>query len=160
MMTTQNKTLGWREWVLFSDLDLPWMKAKVDTGARTSCLHAFEVEKIKKDGADWVRFSVHPHQGNLDDVVMCESPIHDIRQVTDSGGHTEERFVIKSNLRLGDWQEPVEITLTARDTMKFRVLLGRTAMKQGQFIVNPALSYQLGKKGKKIKKTRDEMSIK
>lgn len=158
MMTMQNKTLGWREWVLFSDLGLPWMKAKVDTGARTSCLHAFQVEKIVKDGTDWVRFSVHPHQDNLDEVVVCESPIHDIRQVTDSGGHTEERYVIKSNLRLGDWIEPVEITLTARDTMKFRVLLGRTAMKQGQFTVNPSLSYQLGKKAKKLKK-RDVMSI-
>lgn len=147
-MNTENKLLGWREWVLFSDLGLPMIKAKVDTGARTSCLHAFEVEKFKHNNADWVRFKVHPYQKNNEDIVVCEAPIHDLRLVTDSGGHSEERFVIKSRIKIGSWEDDIEITLTARDSMKFRVLLGRTAMKQGHFLVNPSLSYLQDKKTK------------
>ncbi len=149
-MDAENKLLGWREWVLFSDLGLPMIKAKVDTGARTSCLHAFEVEKFDHNDSDWVRFKVHPHQDNDDYVVVCEAPVHDMRMVTDSGGHSEERFVIKSRIKMGSWKDDIEITLTSRDSMKFRVLLGRTAMKQGNFLVNPSLSYLQGKK-KKVK---------
>jgi len=149
-MEENNQWLGWREWVLFPDLGLPRIKAKIDTGARTSCLHAFKVKGIKKMGVDWVRFSVHPHQGNNEDVVVCESPVHDKRIVTDSGGHSSERFVIKSKIKIGEWEDDIELTLTARDSMKFRVLLGRTAMVQGGFIVNPSLSYLQGKKRFKL----------
>lgn len=143
-----NNLLGWREWVAFPELGLPMIKAKIDTGARTSCLHAFEIFEFQNDNDDWVRFSVHPFQNNTKDVVICESPVHDRRLVTDSGGHCEERYVIKSRIKIGAWEDDVEITLTARDSMKFRVLLGRTAMKQGKMLVNPALSYQQGKRVK------------
>jgi hypothetical protein len=141
-MTTENNLLGWREWIVFPELGLPRMKAKVDTGARTSCLHAFEVEPFNRHGEDWVRFRVHPHQGNSEFAMDCEAQVHDQRMVTDSGGHTDERFVIKTRIIVGSWSDNIELTLTARDSMKFRVLLGRTAMKQAGFIVNPALSYQ------------------
>ena len=150
-MTESNPLIGWREWIYFPDLGLPLIKAKVDTGARTSCLHAFKLDTFEKNGTEWVRFSVHPNQKN-EDVVNCESPIHDKRIVTDSGGHSEERIVILSRVKIGTWVDHIEITLTSRDSMKFRVLLGRTAITKGGFVVDPALSYQQGKKRKKVKK--------
>ncbi len=124
------------------ELGLPLMKAKVDTGARTSCLHAFDLETFKRDSADWVRFSVHPIQENTEEVVECEAPIADRRPVRDSGGHTEERIVIKTCMTIGDWRDEIEMTLTSRDDMRFRILLGRTAIVSGNFIINPALSYE------------------
>ena len=147
-MDSENKLLGWREWVLFPELGLPRIKAKVDTGARTSCLHAFEVEKFRHNDSDWLRFKVHTYKKNDEEVITCEASVHDVLVVTDSGGHAEERFVIKSRIEIGSWTDDIEITLTARDSMKFRVLLGRTAMQQGNFLVNPSLSYLQGKKKK------------
>jgi hypothetical protein len=143
-MTEQKPLLGWREWVELPSLKLGMMKAKVDTGARTSCLHAFLVERADRDSEQWARFCVHPVQGDQRQVVTCEAPIIDRRRVTDSGGHAEDRYVIKTPLRIGDWCEEVEFTLTARDTMRFRLLIGRTAMKAGGFLVDPARSYQMG----------------
>lgn len=137
------QVLGWREWISLPELGLPDIKAKVDTGARTSCLHAFSLEHFEKDGKPWVRFLVHPHQQS-DEVASCEAPILDERMVTDSGGHREQRPVISTRIKVGDWQGTVEMTLTARDNMKFRMLLGRTAITQGSFLVDPALSYQQG----------------
>lgn len=145
-LTKTDNLLGWREWVSFPGLGLPKIKAKVDTGARTSCLHAFSLEPFEKDGEDWIRFSVHPYQKNNEDVVVCEAPVYDRRIVTDSGGHAEQRYVIKNRIAIGGWQDDIEITLTARDSMKFRVLLGRSAMKQGGFYVQPGLSYLQGKR--------------
>lgn len=126
------------------------MKAKVDTGARTSCLHAFALETFKHAGADWVRFSVHPIQTNSNDVIECEAPIADLRLVRDSGGHTEERIVIKTGISIGAWRDDIEMTLTSRDDMRFRILLGRTAIVAGKFIINPALSYVQGRQNKQI----------
>jgi hypothetical protein len=140
-MSVSNPVLGWREWISFPELGLSSIKAKIDTGARTSCLHAFKLETFDNHGTEWVRFSVHPYQKNQK-VIMCEAPVHDKRIVTDSGGHSEERIVIISQAVIGSWIAPIEITLTSRDLMRFRVLLGRTAIKKGGFVVNPALSYQ------------------
>ncbi len=145
--TTPLITVGWREWVLLPELGLPNIKAKIDTGARTSCLHAFSVEPFKKEGIEWVRFGIHPHQDDLDTEVYGEAIVSDKRMVSDSGGHKEERYVITTELALAEHRWPIEITLTNRDTMLFRMLLGRTAM-ENKIIVNPAESFLLGKKKK------------
>lgn len=151
-MSDQKNTLGWREWVELPDLGLGRIKAKVDTGARTSCLHAFELESFEKNGELRVRFKVHPVQKDDSYVVDCEAQVSDQRPVTDSGGNTEQRYVIVTRLLVGTWEGPVEMTLTSRDSMRFRMLIGRTAMKAGGFVVNPSQSYLTGKKRNKILK--------
>lgn len=133
-------TVGWREWVLLPELGLPLIKAKIDTGARTSCLHAFSVEPFEKDNKEWVRFGIHPHQRDIETEVYCEAEVIDKRVVSDSGGHKEERYVINTDLVIAGQRWPIEITLTNRDTMVFRMLLGRTAM-DNKIIVNPARSF-------------------
>jgi hypothetical protein len=138
-------TLGWREWVGLPDIGLPSIKAKVDTGARTSALHAFEIETFTELGKPRVRFRIHPNQRESDTVVTCVADIVDERKVTDSGGHSEKRVIIETLLTIGSWSWPIEMTLTARDNMMFRMLLGRTAINDIA-IVNPAVSYRVGKR--------------
>lgn len=120
--------IGWREWLALPDLNISAIKAKIDTGARTSALHAFFVEPFMQDGCEMVRFGVHPLQDRDDIEIICEYPIKDYRQVSDSGGHKEMRYVIEVMVQLGENRWPIEMTLTNRDSMKFRMLLGRTAM--------------------------------
>jgi len=144
----QPTVLGWREWVDLPDLELGRIKAKVDTGARTSCLHAFELEPFEQDGQPWIRFKVHPIQKDDGLVIQCQAPVCDQRPVTDSGGHTEQRYVICTRMRIGNWDQAVEMTLTGRDNMRFRMLIGRTTLKAGGFLVNSGLSYQTGRRRK------------
>ena len=140
---TQIGVLGWREWLILPDLGLPAIKAKVDTGAKTSALHAFEVAPFKQGGKDYVRFSIHPLQNIRSLAVECRALLLDQRQVTDSGGHVESRFVIETTVQLCQHRWPIELTLTNRDNMRFRMLLGRQAMLN-RFQVDPASSYLCG----------------
>jgi hypothetical protein len=142
--------LGWREWVSLPELGLPKIKAKVDTGARTSALHAFEVRDFEEHGVHRIEFRMHPNQRDTNTVTTCVADVIDERIVRDSGGHEEKRFVIKTSIAIGPHTWPIEMTLTARDDMLFRMLLGRTALK-GRAIVDPARSYLVGKRKLKNK---------
>lgn len=137
-------TLGWREWVCLPDLGIPRIKCKVDTGARSSALHAFYLEPYTSGGTERIRFGIHPLQKRTDRECVCTAVVLDQRIVTDSGGHKEKRYVIETTVILGDASWPIEITLTDRDTMRFRMLLGRTAIRD-RYLVNPASSYLAGK---------------
>lgn len=143
-MPEQLPLLGWREWLALPELNIPYIKVKVDTGARTSALHAFFVDPYKKGGQQWVRFGIHPHPHNLEDAIECDVAVKDRRMVSDSGGHKQRRYFIETPMIIGRTQFMAEMTLTNRDTMKFRMLLGRTAI-DGRFMVNPTESYLQGR---------------
>ena len=141
-------TVGWQEWLAFPDLGLPAVRAKIDTGARTSALHAHGIEHVERDGETAVQFIVNPLFRGKKLAVRCEAPVVDEREVTSSSGHTELRVVVEAMLRLGvqsDAQEwPVELTLTDRRKMRFPMLLGREAMS-GRVLVDSAASFKLGR---------------
>jgi hypothetical protein len=147
-MMTSRTLIGWKEWIALPKLKLPVVKAKVDTGAKTSALHAFAVEAFQDKGVLKVRFSVHPIQGRADIVVTCEERVVDYRYVSDSGGHREKRYVIQTPIEIGDLIFPIEITLANRETMSHRMLIGRSAMKL--LMIDPTHSYLLGRPTKVV----------
>jgi hypothetical protein len=136
--------IGWKEWVTLPDLGIPAVKAKIDTGARTSALHAFTLDPFRRRGRQMVRFSVHPLQRRRDVVRTCEAVVLDYRQVKNSGGLVEERYVIHTRLGLGDLDWSIDLTLTNRSGMRFRMLLGRTAVR-GRLVVDPGKAYLCGR---------------
>ena len=137
--------LGWREWLALPELGISQIKAKVDTGARTSCLHAYFVEPFDVGQDTWVRFGIHPEQGKTDVEIVCEAPLKDRRIVRDSGGHEEFRYVIETLVVIGNYRHRIEMTLTDRDSMRFRALLGRTAIRS-RFVVDAGRSFLQGKR--------------
>lgn len=136
--------LGWREWVRMSKHGVPWIKAKVDTGAKTSSLHAFDLQTYAVAGRPWVRFHIHPWQATDADAVLVELPVHDRRPVRSSSGHVEERDVVCLPMTLARRRIIAEVTLTDRDEMGFRMLVGRQALAQG-FLVDAGVSYAGGR---------------
>lgn len=144
MSREERQVLGWREWLALPDLGIPAIKAKIDTGARTSAIHAARVETVRRKGVELVRFHLHPVRSRPDIVVHGEAPILDRRIVSDSGGHREERVFVRTRLVAGGHEWPIEINLTDRETMLFPMLLGRTAMA-GRVLVEPEHSYLLGR---------------
>ncbi len=141
---TQLPMLGWREWVALPEFGIAQIKAKIDTGARSSALHADTIEPYQKGGENWLMFTVQPMQKQSELLIECHAPIKDRRLVSDSGGHKQRRYVIETQLLFGQHLIQAEITLTNRDSMRFRMLLGRTAMNK-HFIIDPNASYLQGK---------------
>jgi hypothetical protein len=142
--------VGWREWVALPDLGIAHVKAKVDTGARTSALHAHHQEEFDRDGSSWVRFAIHPWQRTAADEIVVELPVHDRRIVRSSSGHRTERLTVVTGLVVAGRRVDAEITLTRRDEMGFRLLVGRQALRSG-YVVDAARSYIGGRPPKEVR---------
>lgn len=140
----QNKViLGSEEWCSFPELNIPTIKARVDSGAKTSALHAINIAPFIKNDSNWVKFDINPIQNNIKTVIHCEAPLIDKRIVKSSSGFREQRYVIQTQLKIGNDSWTIEMTLTNRDSMGFRMLLGREAMS-GRVLVDPEQKYLLG----------------
>lgn len=151
-MQNHSSTLtGWREWVSLPGIDVPWIKAKIDTGAQTSALHATNITEFERDGASWVRFQVQPWQVTDDDAVAVELPVHDHRTVRSSSGHAQSRPVVLMRIGLIRREVEAEVTLTDREEMVFRMLIGREALRQG-YIVDSNESFVGGKPPRAIRR--------
>ena len=135
-----NTLAGWREWAQLPDIGVPWIKAKLDSGAQTSSIHAYDVTAFARDGADWVRFRVRPWQRSDEDEAVVECPVHDHRRVRSSSGHVDERIVVLMRLVLVGRDVTAEVTLSNRDEMGFRMLVGRQALRHG-FVVDASRSF-------------------
>lgn len=135
--------IGWREWITLVSFGNTTIKAKVDTGAKTSALHAYYVTPFERDNEKWVRFGIHPQQNSTSETIDCEAQVKDQRRVKDSGGHTELRYVIDVVIALNDYTFTAEVTLTDRENMRFRMLLGRGAL-MNLYLVDSSRSFLLG----------------
>ncbi len=143
-MSTAKLTVGWREWIALPELGIPAIKAKIDTGAKTSALHTSSLEAFEENGLLMVRFTLQPLRKRPDIELTCTAEVTDQRIVSDSGGHRENRYFIRTPVALGDRTWPIEISLTNRGTMLFKMLLGRTAMTD-RLLVDPECSYLTGR---------------
>jgi len=151
--------LGSEEWCSFPGLGIPAIKARVDSGAKTSALHAKNIAPFIKDGQNWVKFDINPIQNNIKTIIPCEAPLVDKRVVKSSSGFREQRFVIQTHLEIGNSNWLIEMTLTNRDSMGFRMLLGREAMS-GRVLVDPEQQYLLGQPSTDILKEVYKNSVK
>lgn len=136
--------IGCQEWCSLPDLGIPAIKVRADSGAKTSCLHAFYVRPFERDGRTWVRFEVHPIQKNKRVRIVCEEPVVDRRAVRSSTGDAQQRYVVRTKFKIKGESWPIEVTLTNRDSMGYRMLLGREAM-QGRMLIDPGDSFRLGR---------------
>lgn len=136
--------IGWKEWISLPELGIPAVKAKIDIGARTSALHTFDLEEFESNGMRMVRFGIHPLQKRKDVILFCECPVLERRRVKNTGGQYEKRYVIQTDVVLGGERWPIEVSLADRDTMLFRMLLGRIAVAK-KFLVNPGQAYLTGR---------------
>lgn len=134
--------VGWREWAQLPELGIDHIKVKVDTGAKTSSLHTFQLSTVKHSGQDYVKFDIHPIQDNDSIIYTCISPIVDYRWITSSTGHRQRRFIIETHLKIGEYSTLVQLSLASRDEMGFRMLIGRAALKK-EVLVDPAHSFLL-----------------
>jgi hypothetical protein len=142
---------GWREWVSLPSAGIPWLKAKLDTGARSSSVHAYGVELVGAGEQERVRFWIRPWQDSADDAVMVECAVHDRRTVRSSSGHAEERLVVLMEVAIMGRVVEAEVTLSNRDAMGFRMLIGRQALRQG-FVVDSARSFLGGRAPKHVRR--------
>lgn len=142
--------IGWREWLGLPDLGIEWVKAKIDTGARSSSLHALDVKTFEEDGKTRVRFKVHPLQRNSKITVSCVADVLEFRQIRSSTGHAQKRPVILTSISAIGESWPIELTLANRDEMGFRMLLGREAVR-GRFLVDAGRSFYGGQPKLKVK---------
>ncbi len=151
--------LGWREYVELPDLGIDRIKAKIDSGARSCALHAINIRYYQKNNSPWVSFVIHPRQKDTKSLVACHAPLLEVRSVKDSGGKRTLRPVIMTQVRIGQVLLSVELTLVARDSMGFRMLIGRQAIR-GHYLIDPGKSYVMSqkKKKKKSKKTQARIS--
>ncbi|MCE2992037.1 MAG: RimK/LysX family protein [Candidatus Jidaibacter sp.] len=140
--------VGWKEWVALPELDLPIIKAKIDTGAATSSLHAYNIKYVSIKGISYVRYNLHPLQRNKKVIRSCLSKLHDKRIVKSSSGETEKRPVIMVTLKIGIFEWEIELNLTNRDSMGMRMLIGREALS-GKILVNSAHKFLHGKMSSK-----------
>lgn len=147
MMKKDKKVIGWREWVKLPELAIDSIKAKIDTGARTSSLHAFDLKYFKRRGGVHVKFAVHPQQRSSRETIFCEAKVYEFRKVKSSSGHETKRPVIITEIELMGEVWPIELTLANRDEMGFRMLLGRQGFRD-HMLVDASRSYY----GKKVKK--------
>lgn len=132
--------IGWRETIALPQLNVNYLKAKIDTGARSSALHAFKIEEFQLNNKLMIRFQIHPFQRDNKQIIMAEAELLEYRQIKSSNGHTQNRPVILTSAKLGEQQWQIELTLTNRDVMGFRMLLGRQALRN-RFLINPGKSF-------------------
>ncbi len=149
-MPHPDKTIiGWREWLALPDLGIKAIKAKLDTGARTSALHAHDIEPFESSGVLKVKFGVHPLQRKKEVEIHCVADVVDRRRVTSSDGQSEKRYVIRTLMELGNLRWPIELTLTSRKSMRFRMLLGRSAMSS-HLVIDPVKSFLCSRRPAKL----------
>lgn len=136
--------IGWREWVALPEFHTAPIKAKIDTGARTSALHAFRLEEFEENDDEWVRFEIHPRQRSARDAIEVTARVIERRRIRSSNGTVQERPVIRTTLAALDQQFTIDLTLTNRDEMGFRMLIGRAALRR-RFLVDPTRSFYGGR---------------
>ena len=143
--------IGWREWISLPDLGIKFIKAKIDTGARSSSLHSFDTELFDRDGQQWARFNVNPVQRNENWVIQATAPVIEMRSIRSSSGEAQVRPVVRTTIHMLDRSFEIDLTLADRNQMGFRMLLGREAFRR-RFLIDPGKSYRGGVPKKRKRK--------